>query len=110
MQSRRCPLNVRRGQEQHITTVSIFGMGGLCSGDGQILTTYLHGVFEFGPAADALLRWAGMTEPQSSGTIPPYAKPGSMASPTLLKHTSIWTAFSKFSNLAPRATLPLIAH
>ena len=30
------------------------------------MTTYLHGVFEFGPAADALLRWAGMTEPQSS--------------------------------------------
>jgi adenosylcobyric acid synthase len=33
---------------------------GACSNDGQILGTYLHGVFDQGPACAALLRWAGL--------------------------------------------------
>ncbi len=33
---------------------------GAISLDGQILATYLHGLFESTPAADALLRWAGL--------------------------------------------------
>ena len=34
---------------------------GAISGDGQILATYLHGLFESTLATDALLRWAGLT-------------------------------------------------
>ena len=33
---------------------------GAISGDGQILATYLHGLFESKEATDALLRWAGL--------------------------------------------------
>ncbi len=35
---------------------------GAISEDGQILATYLHGLFESAPATDALLRWAGLTD------------------------------------------------
>jgi len=35
---------------------------GTISSDGQILATYLHGLFESGAATDALLRWAGLRE------------------------------------------------
>jgi len=35
---------------------------GTISGDGQILATYLHGLFESCAATDALLRWAGLGE------------------------------------------------
>lgn len=35
---------------------------GAISADGQILATYLHGLFESKAATDALLRWAGLTE------------------------------------------------
>jgi adenosylcobyric acid synthase len=38
--------------------------GGL-SGDGQVLGTYLHGLFERPEACAALLRWAGMREVQA---------------------------------------------
>lgn len=38
---------------------------GALSADGQILGTYLHGLFESAPACDALLRWAGLREPQT---------------------------------------------
>ena len=33
---------------------------GACSADGQILGTYLHGLFETPAACSALLRWAGL--------------------------------------------------
>lgn len=33
---------------------------GVLSDDGQILGTYLHGLFDAAPARDALLRWAGL--------------------------------------------------
>jgi adenosylcobyric acid synthase len=36
---------------------------GAISEDGQILATYLHGLFESPAATDALLRWAGLGEP-----------------------------------------------
>ena len=36
---------------------------GALSEDGQILGTYLHGLFESTAACDALLRWAGLAEP-----------------------------------------------
>ncbi|MFA7242712.1 MAG: cobyric acid synthase [Sulfuricellaceae bacterium] len=36
---------------------------GAASADGQIIGTYLHGLFESVPACDALLRWAGLTAP-----------------------------------------------
>ena len=38
--------------------------GGL-SADGQVLGTYLHGLFEQPPAFAALLRWAGLREVQA---------------------------------------------
>ena len=38
------------------------GPDGAISGDGQILATYLHGLFESSAATDALLRWAGLKE------------------------------------------------
>jgi adenosylcobyric acid synthase len=38
---------------------------GAISGDGQILATYLHGLFESTLATDALLRWAGLTNVSS---------------------------------------------
>lgn len=37
---------------------------GACSEDGQILATYLHGLFEAPAACSALLRWAGLREVQ----------------------------------------------
>ena len=39
---------------------------GAHSADGQILGTYLHGLFESPAACDALLRWAGLAEPVTS--------------------------------------------
>lgn len=39
---------------------------GALSEDGQILGTYLHGVFESASACDALLRWAGLNEPNTA--------------------------------------------
>ncbi|CAI8792769.1 cobyric acid synthase [Methylocaldum szegediense] len=38
---------------------------GACSADGQIMGTYLHGLFESSAATDAILRWAGLTEPET---------------------------------------------
>lgn len=37
---------------------------GALSADGQILGTYLHGLFETPAACSALLRWAGLQEVQ----------------------------------------------
>jgi adenosylcobyric acid synthase len=37
---------------------------GALSADGQILATYLHGLFEEPSACAALLRWAGLSQPQ----------------------------------------------
>jgi adenosylcobyric acid synthase len=39
-----------------------FFADGAVSADGQILATYLHGLFESKAATDALLRWAGLTD------------------------------------------------
>jgi len=41
------------------------GPDGARSADGQVLGTYLHGLFEGADAADALLRWAGLTAAKS---------------------------------------------
>ncbi|BBJ00437.1 cobyric acid synthase [Ferrigenium kumadai] len=38
---------------------------GAISGDGQIMATYLHGVFESPQACASLLEWAGLQAPQS---------------------------------------------
>ncbi len=42
---------------------------GALSADGQVLGCYLHGLFDAPAACDALLRWAGLEQPQS----PDYA-------------------------------------
>ena len=38
---------------------------GAISADGQVIGTYLHGLFESKPACDALLRWAGLAKPET---------------------------------------------
>ena len=47
---------------QHPAVQLEHGADGVISGDGQILATYLHGLFESCAATDALLRWAGLGE------------------------------------------------
>ncbi|MGH8581621.1 MAG: cobyric acid synthase, partial [Gammaproteobacteria bacterium] len=57
---------VTRGEALGRPAVYLDGRGdGALSADGQILGTYLHGLFESAPACDALLRWAGLREPQT---------------------------------------------
>ncbi len=41
------------------------GTDGALSEDGQILGTYLHGLFESTAACNSLLRWAGLDDPQT---------------------------------------------
>lgn len=41
------------------------GADGAISADGQVLGTYLHGVFDSSAASDALLNWAGLREVKS---------------------------------------------
>ena len=47
---------------QHPAAQLEHGADGAISQDGQILATYLHGLFESQQATDALLRWAGLRE------------------------------------------------
>ncbi|MBI2286263.1 MAG: cobyric acid synthase [Nitrosomonadales bacterium] len=47
---------------QHPAVQLEHGADGAISNDGQILATYLHGLFESGAATDALLHWAGLRE------------------------------------------------
>ena len=47
---------------QHPAAQLEHGADGAISSDGQILATYLHGLFESSAATDALLRWAGLRE------------------------------------------------
>ena len=42
------------------------GADGAISADGQILATYLHGLFESSEACSALLRWAGLQDVQTT--------------------------------------------
>lgn len=41
------------------------GSDGAISSDGQIVATYLHGLFESGAATGALLRWAGLCDAET---------------------------------------------
>ena len=45
------------------------GDDGALSADGRVLGTYLHGLFESGPACEALLRWTGLDD----AAVPDYA-------------------------------------
>jgi adenosylcobyric acid synthase len=50
---------------QHPALQLAHGADGAISDDGQILATYLHGLFESPEACSALLRWAGLREVQT---------------------------------------------
>ncbi|KAF1025134.1 MAG: Cobyric acid synthase [Pseudomonas sp.] len=58
---------VTRGNalEQPLVLLDDGRRDGACSADGQILGTYLHGVFETPAACGALLRWAGLVDVQT---------------------------------------------
>jgi adenosylcobyric acid synthase len=47
---------------QHPALQLAHGADGAISSDGQILATYLHGLFDSTEACNALLRWAGLRE------------------------------------------------
>ncbi len=59
---------VTRGEALGRPAVHLDGGGtdGALSSDGQILGTYLHGLFEEPAAGAALLRWAGLDAPQET--------------------------------------------
>ncbi|MBU6297697.1 MAG: cobyric acid synthase [Alphaproteobacteria bacterium] len=44
-------------------------MDGAVSADGQIIGTYVHGLFDGAPACDALLAWAGLVDAQTADYI-----------------------------------------
>jgi adenosylcobyric acid synthase len=50
---------------QHPALQLAHGADGAISDDGQILATYLHGLFDSAEACNALLRWAGLCEVQT---------------------------------------------
>jgi adenosylcobyric acid synthase len=57
---------ISRGRALHKPTTVLDGArpdGAICD-DGRVLGTYLHGIFEEAGACAALLRWAGLREPQ----------------------------------------------
>ncbi len=57
---------VTRGEALMRPAVYLEGRGdGALSEDSQILGTYLHGLFESTAACNALLRWAGLADPQT---------------------------------------------
>jgi len=51
--------------EQQLICFSDGRIDGLLSIDGQIMGTYLHGVFEQAQACQHLLQWAGLTKPET---------------------------------------------
>jgi adenosylcobyric acid synthase len=54
-------MGVSEGEALARPAFEIDGRGeGACSDDGQIIGTYLHGLFDEAPACAALLRWAGL--------------------------------------------------
>jgi adenosylcobyric acid synthase len=54
-------MGVSRGRALERPAFDIDGRAeGACSADGQILGTYLHGLFDHAAACSALLRWAGL--------------------------------------------------
>ncbi|MCA1854269.1 MAG: cobyric acid synthase CobQ, partial [Beggiatoa sp.] len=58
---------VTRGEALRRPAVYLEGRGdGVLSEDGQIFGTYVHGLFESTAACNALLRWAGLDDPQTS--------------------------------------------
>ena len=54
-------MGTSHGAALDLPAFDIDGRGeGACSPDGQILGTYLHGLFDHPAACAALLRWAGL--------------------------------------------------
>jgi len=54
-------MGVSLGEALSQPAFEIAGRGeGACSADGQIIGTYLHGLFDNASACAALLRWAGL--------------------------------------------------
>ncbi|MBB3048039.1 adenosylcobyric acid synthase [Litorivivens lipolytica] len=57
-----CGISTGKALEQHAAADVDYGKDGHLSPNGQVLGTYLHGVFDKKSARDAILQWAGLTQ------------------------------------------------
>jgi adenosylcobyric acid synthase len=57
-----CGISAGQALEQPSSLLDEGGRDGAISADGQVLGSYLHGLFDAPPALEALLRWAGLRE------------------------------------------------
>ena len=57
-----CGISSGKALEQNPAVEVDYGRDGYLSPDGQVLGTYLHGVFDQKSARDAILQWAGLTQ------------------------------------------------
>jgi adenosylcobyric acid synthase len=60
-----CGVSTGKAMERCATLLSDGTPEGALSQDGQIMGTYLHGIFDHPQAGEALIRWAGLGEAQS---------------------------------------------
>lgn len=55
-----CGITTGEGLDNVVVKLSDGRVDGALSADGQVMGTYLHGLFEHGEACQAILRWAGL--------------------------------------------------
>lgn len=58
-----CGLSIGPALDWPCVELNVGRNDGAISADGQVIGTYLHGLFDHPQALDALLRWAGLSEP-----------------------------------------------
>lgn len=59
-----CGITTGRGLNRHLVTLKNGSLDGVISDDGQVMGTYIHGLFEHPDACIALTQWAGLTSPE----------------------------------------------